>query len=60
MPPPPFGNPIRPDFIAGMAMQDGRHILLLNMEQVLSLDEMITLARPCLDQIKAAIAGEVN
>ena len=25
MPPPPFGNPIRPDFIAGMAMQDGRH-----------------------------------
>jgi purine-binding chemotaxis protein CheW len=42
MPPPPFGNPIRPDFIAGMAMQDGRHILLLNMEQVLSLDEMIT------------------
>ncbi|NWK77040.1 chemotaxis protein CheW [Aquitalea sp. LB_tupeE] len=60
MPPPPFGNPIRPDFISGMVMQGERHILLLNMEQVLSLEEMIALAKPGLCQIKAAITGAVN
>ena len=60
MPPPPFGNPIRPDFIAGMAQHDGRNLLLLNMEQVLSLEEMIALARPGTYQIKAAIPGVVN
>lgn len=60
MPPPPFGNLIRPDFITGMAMPDGRHILLLNMEQVLSLEEMTSLAKPGVEQIKAAITGTVN
>lgn len=44
-PPPAFGTKIRPDFISGMANQGGRFIIVLNLEQVLSLDEMVALGQ---------------
>jgi len=44
-PPPSFGSKIRPDFISGMAKQAGRFIIVLNLNQVLSMDEMVALGR---------------
>lgn len=44
-PPPTFGAKIRPDFISGMAKKDGRFIIVLNLDQVLSLDEMIAMSK---------------
>jgi purine-binding chemotaxis protein CheW len=42
-PPPAFGAKIRPDFISGMAKQSGRFIIVLNLNQVLSMNEMVAL-----------------
>jgi purine-binding chemotaxis protein CheW len=42
-PPPSFGAKIRPDFISGMAKKDGKFIIVLNLYQVLSIEEMIAL-----------------
>ena len=44
-PPPSFGAKIRPDFISGMAKQTGRFIIVLNLDQVLSMEEMIALGQ---------------
>jgi len=44
-PPPSFGAKIRPDFITGMAKHAGRFIIVLNVSQVLSIDEMSTLGK---------------
>ncbi|MBR7800731.1 chemotaxis protein CheW [Undibacterium fentianense] len=44
-PPPSFGAKIRPDFISGMAKKDGRFIIVLNLDQVLSIDEMLALGQ---------------
>lgn len=43
-PPPNFGIGIRPDFINGMAKSNGRFIILLNGNRVLSADEMAALS----------------
>lgn len=42
-PPPSFGVKIRTDFIAGMGKVNGRFVVLLNVDQVLSMDEMSLL-----------------
>jgi purine-binding chemotaxis protein CheW len=44
-PPPSFGAKIRPDFISGMAKQSGRFIIVLNLDKVLSMEEMVALGR---------------
>lgn len=44
-PPPAFGAKIRPDFISGMAKKDGRFVIVLNLNQVLSIDEMLALGQ---------------
>ncbi|MBY0574452.1 MAG: chemotaxis protein CheW [Undibacterium sp.] len=44
-PPPSFGAKIRPDFISGMAKHSGRFIIVLNLNQVLSLEEMTKLGK---------------
>ncbi len=44
-PPPTFGAKLRPDFISGMAKQLGRFIILLNLETVLSIQEMSALGQ---------------
>ncbi|MCQ8103975.1 chemotaxis protein CheW [Methylomonas sp. SURF-2] len=44
-PPPSFGTGIRPDFISGMAKRNGRFVILLNIDRVLSVDEMTRLSQ---------------
>ncbi|MFY9329801.1 MAG: chemotaxis protein CheW [Georgfuchsia sp.] len=43
-PPPTFGAKIRVDFIAGMGKVAGKFVILLNINRVLSVEEMATLA----------------
>jgi purine-binding chemotaxis protein CheW len=42
-PPPPFGAKIRTDFIHGMGKVAGKFVILLNVNHVLSMDEMRTV-----------------
>ena len=44
-PPPSFGTRIRPDFIAGMGKHSGRFVILLDIERVLSSEEIVEMAR---------------
>jgi purine-binding chemotaxis protein CheW len=43
-PPPSFGAKIRADFIAGMGKVNNRFVIILNIDRVLSVDEMAMLA----------------
>lgn len=43
-PPPAFGAEIRTDFIDGMGKVAGRFVILLNIDQVLSVEEMANLS----------------
>ena len=43
-PPPTFGTRIRTDFIQGMGNVNGRFVILLDVNQVLSLDELAEIA----------------
>lgn len=51
LPPPLFGNQLRADFIGGLAQYRSHDLLLLRMEQVLSIGEMAMLSRPAAMQI---------
>ena len=44
-PAPPFGARIRADFIAGIAKCQGRFVILLALERVLSTGEVVALSR---------------
>jgi len=41
---PTFGTNIRADFIAGMGKINGKFVIILNIQHVLSMDDMTTLA----------------
>ena len=43
-PPPSFGARIRADFISGMGKVNGKFVILIDTEKVLSLDEMAQLS----------------
>jgi len=43
-PPPSFGTKIRADFIAGMGKVDGRFVIILDIQRVLSADDLAALA----------------
>jgi purine-binding chemotaxis protein CheW len=43
-PPPSFGANIRADFISGMGKVNGKFVIILNVHNVLSVDEMATLS----------------
>jgi purine-binding chemotaxis protein CheW len=58
-PPPSFGAKIRPDFISGMAKQAGRFIIVLNLDRVLSMEEMVALGQT-LSGAEAPVACEVE
>lgn len=45
LPAPPFGAQIRADFIAGMAQQDEGFLIILNLLQVLSTEDLHSLAQ---------------
>ncbi len=44
-PAPSFGTRIRPDFIAGIGKANGKFVILLDIEHVLSTEEIVELAR---------------
>lgn len=44
-PPPAFGAKIRADFIQGMGKVEGQFVIILNVERVLSTDEIAMIAR---------------
>jgi purine-binding chemotaxis protein CheW len=48
-PPPAFGARIRPDFISGMAKSNKGFIILLNVNRVLSVDEIADLGKSAAD-----------
>ncbi|MFS2161643.1 chemotaxis protein CheW [Pseudomonas sp. Pseusp122] len=43
-PPPSFGARIRADFISGMGKVEGKFVIVLDVDRVLSIDEMSSLA----------------
>ena len=43
-PPPAFGAKIRTDFIAGMGKVNAKFVIILDIQQVLSVDEMASIA----------------
>jgi len=43
-PPPSFGSHIRADFMSGMGKVGGKFVIILNIHNVLSVDEMASLA----------------
>lgn len=60
MPPPPFGNQLRTDFIAGLACHAHDCLMLLQMDKVLSIEEMAALANPAAMQIQADSSSVLN
>lgn len=48
-PPPSFGTGIRPDFITGMAKRNDRFVILLNVDRVLSVEEMVNLSKAAIE-----------
>jgi purine-binding chemotaxis protein CheW len=44
-PPPAFGARIRTDFIEGLAKVDGKFVILLDVNQVLSIEDLGALAQ---------------
>ncbi len=44
-PPPSFGTKVRADFIAGMGKVAGKFVIILDIQQVLSSDQMETVAK---------------
>ena len=56
-PAPSFGANIRADFIAGMGKINGKFVIILNIQHVLSMDEMASLA--AVGSASAAAAADV-
>lgn len=50
-PPPSFGTNIRPDFIEGMGKVGSKFVIILNVNKVLSMDEMSNLAQVASDTL---------
>jgi purine-binding chemotaxis protein CheW len=59
-PPPSFGAKIRADFIDGMGKVDGKFVIILNIQRVLSVDEMASLANVSQNSIEAAQDAELH
>jgi purine-binding chemotaxis protein CheW len=57
-PPPAFGAGIRSDFISGMAKRNGEFIIVLDVGQVLSVDEMVQLGHAALAAADDLVSAE--
>lgn len=51
-PPPSFGTGIRSDFISGMVKSENRFMILLNIDTVLSIEEMSALSQAVIEKPK--------
>ncbi|HUW35735.1 MAG TPA: chemotaxis protein CheW [Rhodocyclaceae bacterium] len=56
-PPPAFGAKIRTDFIQGMGKVDGRFVIVLNVNRVLSMEDLAMLGRAAGQDLAAQEAG---
>ena len=54
-PPPAFGTNIRTDFIFGMGKVAGKFVILLNIDKVLSVDEIALLTGPLVGAAETAL-----
>ena len=54
-PPPAFGTNIRTDFILGMGKVAGKFVILLNIDKVLSVDEIALLTGPLVGAAETAL-----
>jgi purine-binding chemotaxis protein CheW len=59
-PAPSFGAAIRPDFIIGMAKQDGKFIVMLAVDTVLAVDEMTALGQALINSDKNPPTGALE
>jgi purine-binding chemotaxis protein CheW len=59
-PPPSFGAKIRADFIDGMGKVGGKFVIILNIQRVLSVDEMASLASVSQSSMEAAQDAELH
>ncbi|HJU71953.1 MAG TPA: chemotaxis protein CheW, partial [Paucimonas sp.] len=65
-PAPAFGAKIRTDFIGGMGKVNGKFVILLNLGQVLSLDDIAaltnvnTMARSLIGSNSASVAAQAG
>ena len=53
-PPPSFGSSIRTDFIQGMGKVRGKFVIILDVERVLSIDEMELLTQTSMTSAQSA------
>ncbi|GAB1393106.1 chemotaxis protein CheW [Rhodocyclaceae bacterium] len=59
-PAPSFGAKIRADFIDGMGKVAGKFVIILNIQRVLSVDEMASLASVSQSNLEAAQDAELH
>lgn len=59
-PAPSFGAKIRADFIDGMGKVSGKFVIILNIQRVLSVDEMASLASVSQSTLEAAQDAELH
>lgn len=57
-PPPSFGAKIRADFIAGMGKVEGNFVIILNIDRVLSVEELTQLSQAAGSASSMAAAGD--
>jgi purine-binding chemotaxis protein CheW len=57
-PPPSFGAKIRADFIAGMGKVDGNFVIILNIDRVLSVEELTQLSQTAGSASSMVAAGD--
>ncbi|PLX50278.1 MAG: chemotaxis protein CheW [Desulfobulbaceae bacterium] len=50
-PPPEFGTRLKHDYILGMAKRDGRVMILLNIDKILSSDEVVEIEQTSNNQL---------
>jgi purine-binding chemotaxis protein CheW len=58
-PAPTFGANIHAEFIAGMGKVNGKFVIILNIQQVLSMDDMATLAAVGSSPVAATAVAEL-
>ena len=54
-PSPHFGIGIRPDFISGMVKLNDSFIILLNLNRVLSMDEIVAISKAVVDDLEYGV-----
>lgn len=59
-PPPMFGAKIRTDFICGMGKVDNRFVIILNMDNVLSIDDLAMLETANMQGLQAMAEAETE